>query len=216
MTGIGDAGRRPVVAAFDFDGTLSTRDNVVPFLLRVAGATGAGHAVAETAARLAVRGRSAWTRDALKAEVVRRVFSGRDAAQIEALAHAYAAEITARHLRAEALATAEWHRAQGHRLAIVSASFAVYLRPIAAALQFDAVLATELEVGPDGALTGHLDGDNVRAAEKVRRLNRWIDDQAYPQEPYVFAYGDSSGDRELWARSDRAVRLGRRAHLGTR
>jgi hypothetical protein len=31
----------------------------------------------------------------------------------------------------------------------------------------------------------------------------------------VFAYGDSSGDRELWARADRAVRLGRRAHRGT-
>ena len=86
----------------------------------------------------------------------------------------FAADVIARHLRAEAVERADWHRTQGHRLVIVSASLAVYLRPIAEHLRFDAVLATELEVGDDGRLTGAIDGANVRGAEKARRLDAWL------------------------------------------
>jgi phosphatidylglycerophosphatase C len=204
-------GSGEAVAAFDFDGTLSTRDNVVPFLRLVAGGvTSAARTLAETAAGLAARGPSGWNREALKSEVVARVFAGRSAREVDVLAHGFAADITARHLRAEAIARADWHRGQGHRLVIVSASFANYLRPVAAELGFDAVLATELEVGDDGTLTGRLAGPNVRGPEKARRLDQWLGNEP----AYVFAYGDSSGDRELWARADRAVRMGRRAHRG--
>ena len=80
----------------------------------------------------------------------------------------------ARHLRGEAVERADWHRTQGHRLVIVSASLAAYLRPIAERLRFDAVLATELEVGDDGRLTGRMDGANVRGPEKARRLDEWL------------------------------------------
>ncbi len=81
---------------------------------------------------------------------------------------------------------------------IVSASLADYLRPIAEHLRFDAVLATELEIGDDGRLTGP-SGANVRGAEKARRLDEWLAGAT----PFVWAYGDSSGDNELWARADR-------------
>ena len=97
----------------------------------------------------------------------------------------------------------------------VSASLATYLRPIAEHLRFDAVLATELEVGDDGRLTGRMCGENVRGPEKARRLDAWIAEELAGAAPFVWAYGDSSGDKELWARADRAVRLGRRAHQGT-
>jgi phosphatidylglycerophosphatase C len=207
--------RGGAVAAFDFDGTLSTRDNVVPFLRLVAGGTtAAARTLVETGARLASRGPSAWNRDALKSEVVAGVFAGRPVHEVDAIARTFAAAITARHLRAEALSRADWHRAQGHRLVIVSASFATYLRPVAEELGFDAVLATELERGDDGMLTGRLDGPNVRGQEKARRLDEWLGHQLGDEHAYVFAYGDSSGDRELWARADRSVRLGRRAHRG--
>jgi HAD superfamily phosphoserine phosphatase-like hydrolase len=97
---------------------------------------------------------------------------------------------------------------------IISASLGAYLRPIAEHLQFDDVLATELEVSDDGRLTGRMVGANVRGPEKARRLDAWIADACADPKPFVWAYGDSSGDRELWARADRAVRLGKRAHRG--
>ena len=200
-----------VVAAFDFDGTLSSRDNVVPFLRWVAGTRATAEAFTAAAANLGRAGRTRWTRDEMKAELVRRLLGGRYAAEIDAVARAFGEEILQRRLRSEAVERADWHRTQGHRLVIVSASFGAYLRPVAERLRFDAVLATELEVGDDGCLTGRLAGANVRGAEKARRLDEWLEGST----AFIWAYGDSSGDRELWARADRAVRLGRRAHRGT-
>jgi phosphatidylglycerophosphatase C len=206
--------RGDVVAAFDFDGTLSDRDNVLPFLRRVAGTAETAQAFAATAAHLARAGRRHWSRDDVKAEVVRRLLAGREADAVETSARGFAADVVGRHLRASAVELADWHRTQGHRLVIVSASFAVYLRPIADRLRFDAVLATEFEV-EDGRLTGRLEGANVRGPEKARRLEAWLDATFDGRPAFLWAYGDSSGDRELWARADRAVRLGRRSHRGT-
>lgn len=195
-----------VVAAFDFDGTLSTRDNLVPFLCRVAGTGAVLRTLAASGARLSGRGRGSWSRNALKSEVVRRLLTGFDADRLEALGRAFAFEILRRHLRADAVERVDWHRTQGHRLVIVTASFGVYVRPVAEQLRFDAVIATELEVGDDTRLTGRLVGGNVRGPEKARRLEEWLDNA----RAYVWAYGDSAGDRELLARADHPVRLTRR------
>ncbi len=204
-----------VVAAFDFDGTLSRRDNVVPFLRSVAGSAATARAFAATAAHLGRQSRSHWSRDRVKGELVQQLLGGRAAADVERSGRGFAADVVAHHLRAEAVERAGWHRAHGHRLVIVSASFGVYLQPVADRLGFDAVLATELEVADDGRLTGRLHGANVRGPEKVRRLDEWLDRTLGGKPSFVWAYGDSSGDRDLWACADRAVRLGRRAHRGT-
>ena len=130
----------------------------------------------------------------MKAEILEQLVGGRDAADLDDTARTFAADVVARHLRAEAIERADWHRTQGHRLVIVSASLACYLRPIAQHLRFDAVLATELEVGTDGRLTGRMDGENVRGPEKARRLDAWIARECPGTSPFVWAYGDSSGD----------------------
>jgi len=210
-----DPANTDVVVAFDFDGTLSHRDNFVPFLLRFAGAPAAARGFAVGAFHVATQGRARWTRNELKAAVLHELVAGRDAADLDDTARAFADEIIRDHLDADALERVEWHRQQGHRLVIVSASLGAYLRPVAEHLHFDDVLATELEVGDDGRLTGRMLGANVRGPEKARRLDEWIDTTFPSTSPFVWAYGDSSGDKELWARADRAVRLGRHAHRGT-
>jgi phosphatidylglycerophosphatase C len=203
------------VAAFDFDGTLSTRDNFVPFLIRLAGLPATARAFATAGFGVVTGGRSTWrmanVRDDVKVSLLHQLVGGRDAADLDDTARVFARDVLARHMRAEAVSRVDWHRDQGHRLVIVSASLAAYLRPIADELGFDAVLATELEVDDDGRLTGAIAGNNVRGPEKARLLDAWLDGT----RPFVFAYGDSSGDKELWARANRAVRLGRHAHKGT-
>jgi len=188
------------IAAFDFDKTLSSRDNVVPFLARVAG-RGALLGALVTATPNLVRRR----RNAVKAHLVRELLADRSEADVQAVADDFARELVADHLRPDVIARAEWHRTQGHERVVVSASFACYLQPVAEYLGFDAALATELAVAPDGRLTGALRGANVRGAEKARRLDEWIADRPAT----VWAYGDSRGDRELFARADHVVRVGR-------
>ena len=195
-----------VVAAFDFDGTLSTRDNVVPFLRAAVGLPRLAGALAVTTPRLVVAAIADRRRDAAKAAVVRRTLAGYDAEELTEVAERFAERVLRRHLRSEAVERARWHRSQGHKLVIVSASFAVYLEPIGAQLGFDAALGTDLEVGADGRLTGELAGPNVRRDEKVRRLDRWLGDRP----AFVWAYGDSKGDTELFERADRPVRVGSR------
>ena len=152
------------VAAFDFDGTLSTRDNFVPFLRRVAGTTAVTRAMATSTARLARSPRATWSRDEMKALVLHDLFAGYDGEALDEIGRGFAFEIIQRHLAPDMVQRADWHRTQGHALVIVSASLGVYLRPIAEHLRFDSVLCTELEVGADGVLTGEIDG-----AERARR-----------------------------------------------
>jgi phosphatidylglycerophosphatase C len=195
-----------VVTAWDFDGTLSTRDNVLPFLRHAVGNATLARALSATAPRIALAAVRDDERNAAKAALLRRVFAGYDAERFERQAHDFAAIVIARFLRSDAVERAAWHRDQGHELVVVSASLRSYLLPIAEHLGFDAVLATELVID-DGRLTGELRGANVRGAEKARRLDEWLAETG--SGAYVWAYGDSNGDRELLERADQSIRVGR-------
>ena len=192
------------VAAFDFDGTLSTRDNFLPYLRIVAGharprARDRGGGAGAGASR-----RDPSQRDVAKAILVRRTLAGRSEPYLRDVGTRYARLVVARHLAPDAMARFEQHRADGHDIVLVSASLHVYLDPIAELLGADAVLATALEVDADGRCTGEIVGANVRGIEKVRRLDAWLDG---PRMSSVHAYGDSSGDDELLARAHHGIRV---------
>jgi len=193
------------VAAFDFDGTLSSRDNVIPFLRRVSGNVAVGRALAIAVPFLAV-GR----RNRAKRILLARTLRGVPAEDVNRIGEGFAADVVRSHLRDDVVARAAWHRAQGHELVIVSASLLPYLDPIGRRLRLDAVLGTAIEVDAHGRCTGRLAGMNVRGKEKVRRLDAWLG-----SEPaIVWAYGNSPGDRALLARADHGVRVTRKRLRG--
>jgi phosphatidylglycerophosphatase C len=196
-----------IVAAFDLDRTLTRRDTLAPFLLRATGRTATGRAVLTLSLKLALGLTGDSRRDAAKEALLVRLLAGRDLATLSAVAEAFAREVIASHLRPDTLAWLEWHRTQGHHVVIVSASPELYVAPLGRRLGVD-VLATRLEVGSDGRLTGRLAGRNCRGAEKALRLREHLG--AAPVT--LYAYGDSRGDRELLAMAQTAVRV-RRAPL---
>lgn len=196
------------VAAFDFDGTLARGDSLIPFLVALCGRrrVAAALAVHGPAIAWAVAGRG--SRDRAKARFVSVLLAGRAAAEAAAVGSVFAQRVIDRRLRPDTLERMAWHRGQGHELVLVSASLDVYLGPLATALGFDAVLATALEVGADGLLTGRLLGANVRGPEKAARLTAWLGPDAHDVE--LWAYGDSSGDRDLFALATSAFLVRRR------
>jgi len=143
-------------------------------------------------------------RDAAKVALVGRLLRGVSADELAAQGERYASHL-ARRLRPDMVERLEWHRGQGHEIVIVSASLAVYLEPLGRDLGATAMLATGLEVGPDGRLTGRLQGANVRGPEKVARLKAFLAGETCE----LWAYGDSTGDRELLALADHPYRISR-------
>jgi phosphatidylglycerophosphatase C len=191
------------VAAFDFDGTLTRRDTLVPFLARLTSWSAIGAATAR------VVGAGHVHRESVKRELIRFAVGGRSKGEVEAAARAYSIDVRSR-LRAPLVAQVAWHRDLGHELVVISASLRIYVEPVARTLGFDDVLAVELEEDEDGTLTGELEGANVRGPEKVVRLEGWLGDR----RPRLWAYGDSRGDRELLRLADHPVALTRRVERG--
>lgn len=203
MTGV--AGQQAVIAAFDFDGTLTKRDSVVPFLRRFLWRPQAMVGILrQTPAGLVALTRR--DRDALRLAATAALLRGIPAAVVEQQAAAFSGEIVSSRLRPDTIERLKWHRSLGHRVVVVSASYDSYLLHVAEHLGVEAVLSTRLEVGPDDLCTGQLDGANCRGPEKVRRLHEWLRAQGLCRaDVTVWAYGDSNGDRELLADADHPV-----------
>ncbi len=194
----GSSTARRVVAAFDVDGTLVPGDSLLPFVWRHVGRRRFLLASARHGLRVGLAtGAGIGSRDAAKARFVSTALRRQIEADLIEAGRRYAEDL-AKRAHPAALARVEWHRRRGDELVMISASLTLYLQPLADRLGFDAVLATDLEPGVGGRLSGALLGANVRGPEKVARLERWLDGA----DCELWAYGDSAGDRELLARAD--------------
>jgi phosphatidylglycerophosphatase C len=193
------------IAAFDFDGTMTRRDTLVPFLVTIAGRGAVAAALAAESPRLAYAVTGRGDRDEAKIRVLRRVLAGREHADVVAAGRAFGAELARSAISAEARDRLAWHRRAGHEIAIVSASLDVYLDEVAQRLGVGHVLCTALEVGVDGRCTGGLRGRNCRGAEKVARLQKLFDGE----DVELWAYGNRGGDEQMLALAHHPVRVRR-------
>jgi HAD superfamily hydrolase (TIGR01490 family) len=200
------------VAAFDFDGTLVAGDSFLPFLVRLRGARPVARQFVVSTVGVGLAGGLRLDRDASKADLVARLLTGYPAARLAEEGETFGRHLVGR-IRSSMRTRLEWHRARGHRLLLVSASPGCYLEPFGRCLELDAVLATQFEVGPDGRLTGRLEGANCRGVEKATRVRAWLDEHLVGAVPEVWAYGDSAGDRELLGLADHPRRIRRRDQL---
>lgn len=194
-----------VVAAFDVDGTLTKRDCVVPFLMRVAGRRRVLSASLRHPVLLLATAIGRGDRDRLKELVVGRLVQGRQRAALDDEGETFAREVVSRWLRPDTMDRLRWHRDRGHSVVLVSASLRPYLEPLASQVigGVEAVLCTDVESSADGVCTGRLLGGNCRGPEKSHRLRTWLAGRSAT----IWAYGDSAGDAELLAMADHAVRV---------
>jgi phosphatidylglycerophosphatase C len=207
------------VAAFDFDGTLTTGGSLVPFLVSLRGFWPVLRTVTILSLKLLrsalVGGAAA---DDAKEQLFTRLLGGLPMELVNDRSVPFAERHLARHLRQDARLRLQWHQSQGHHVVIVSASPECYVRRAGELLGVDGVLATRLAVGGGGLLTGGYEGKNCRGAEKYARLVVHLrahgllgggDDQ-----PELWAYGNSRGDLRLLLAADHGVDAGLLGPLG--
>lgn len=191
---------KPVVAVFDFDGTLTYRDTLSRFLLHVLGyPVLIRHALA-LSPTLAGYGLGIIRNDVAKEKVLMRCVGGMDMNALQQKGESFAVDVLPGLLRKIAMQRLAWHQQQGHRCIVISASLELYVRPWALKAGFDEVIATQLET-QHGRVTGRLNGANCFGIEKAQRLDRLLGTR---QGYTVYAYGDSRGDKELLAYADYA------------
>lgn len=183
---------KKIVAAFDFDVTITTKDTFVPFLYWAFGRVTVYKAFIKLLPEAIKVGLKRSTRDRFKEKIVDQLFASKSAQQLRVLGAGYASSFPPL-IRKKASDRIKWHKEQGHRLVMVSASLDLYLEKAAKDLGFDDLLCTRLEEQQE-IFTGKLLGANCRCQEKVNQLERLLGDLS---EYEIYAYGDSAGDKQL-------------------
>lgn len=190
----------PVVAVFDFDGTITRSDSLRDFVLYVVGRRRFVAGVIRALPWLIGMQVGVCNRASAKAHFLAATIGGRRQRELEDMAQHYASHKLLSLIRHEMTARVKEHKDLGHRVVLISASPSLYLKYWAKDAGFNAVLATELEF-LNGRFSGRLASQNCWGAQKVQRLQQWFDGDP-PQK--LYAYGDSRGDREMLAMADHA------------
>ena len=187
-----------IVAAFDFNGTLTKKDTFLPFALFVVGPARWLRGICTLISSVVLFIVRILSRQMLKERVIAEFIGGMTCGELELLGKEFAEEILPKLLKKRALEQLRWHQEQGHHVILVSASPELYLHPWAKIMGIEDVCASRLEVD-EGRVTGKLRGQNCRGAEKVRRLQELLGSEKSYE---LYAYGDSPGDRELLSYAD--------------
>jgi phosphatidylglycerophosphatase C len=205
---------KTVVVAFDFDGTLTRRDTLGPFLIRILGWPKFLRALFLSAPWLAAYVLLLTSNHQAKARLLKVSLAGLSQEQAQRHAEDFVHRYLPTQWQISAMRQLVQHQHQGHRCVIVSASPSVYMHAVAASLGADAVLCTEMEV-QNGRYTGYMATPNCHGEQKVHRLRVWLrETQRDGIMPELYAYGDSRGDLPLLEMANHAWYRGKRWRRG--
>lgn len=188
---------KTIVAAFDFDGTLTWRDTFMPFLARGLGWPRFVLALLQCSPWLAGYVLRLVPNDVAKQKLMRLTLKGRSTAEMDAWTTRWLERDFPGQLRPQAMAQLAAHQRAGHCCVMVSASPDIYLPRVAAHLGFDGLICTEMAVN-GGRLTGLMRTPNCYGEQKVLRLRTWMLERFGADAAVTLhAYGDTAGDKPM-------------------
>ncbi|ERJ69997.1 HAD-IB family hydrolase [Porphyromonas gingivalis] len=182
---------RPI-AIFDFDGTLTRCDSLLPFLRQAQPVILFWLRLPFYLAMWMCYKLRLAPADRTKAAILSTVLKGKREVECRAMGQRFVPAIESL-LRPEALRCLEWHRSEGHRLVLLTASLLPCVEPWAEKTGFHTVIATLPEI-KSGILTGRFEGNNCKGKEKIHRMDRAL---PHWRDSISYGYGDSPSDRPL-------------------
>jgi phosphatidylglycerophosphatase C len=181
-----------VIAAFDFDGTITTKDTLFDFIQYSFGWPKFIIGMLLFLPTFTSYLLNNISNSEAKEKLFSIFFKGFEFEDFQKLGENYKEKIS-QILNNDAIEKINWHKKEGHKLIIISASIENWIEPWAKEFGFEIILATKAEF-KEGKLTGKFSSKNCHGVEKVNRLlAEFPDRKAYK----LYAYGDSSGDSEL-------------------
>ena len=182
------------IYAFDFDGTLTTRDTLLVFIRYACGTRAFLLGFLRYAHQLVLMKLGFYPNWKAKQHIFSYFFKGIDLEAFNTLCRQFAAD-NRQLLRPEGHQLIAQAQAEGADVLIVSASIDNWVQPFFPEVT---VLGTQIEV-IDGRLTGRFLTKNCYGQEKVNRILALYPDRS---SYHLTAYGDSRGDKELLAFAD--------------
>lgn len=198
------ADRPEVVAIFDLDCTITSKDTYPAFLLSVLRKRPGCWVRATTLPLplglhvLGLRSNS-W----LKETFLRAIAGGATREQVDRWVKAFLSQFLQSSIRPGARRAIREHKKSGHRLIIATASFDFYVGEIGRRLGFDEVISTRAQWDRDGRLSGTIAGVNCHGPAKLDLLTRHLSQQA--SLSHTVAYSDHHSDLPLLRWVDRPV-----------
>lgn len=182
-----------IIAAFDFDGTITKRDSIIHLIRWKFGTLKFLVALIRFAPSLVLYKLGLEDNATSKSRIFSFFFKGMSLDEFNRLCLDFANRELPAIVREPALRKLRWHKDQGHTVVVVSASFSNWLSPWSEQHGVDRLFSSELEI-TDGKLTGKIKS-NCYGLEKVNQIKN-----AYPEREdyHLIAYGDSEGDRALF------------------
>ena len=180
------------LALFDFDGTLTIKDSFLEILKYHRGNSGFWAKMFLLSPILIAFKLGFFPNFKAKEKVFKSFFGGMNQADFQELCDSFANHQLPKIIREEAIKKLRFHQQEGHRVIVVSASAENWLSLWCMQHGVE-LLGTRLEVINE-KITGQIDGKNCHGPEKVNRIRDFLDPSEYES---IYAYGDSSGDKEM-------------------
>lgn len=180
------------LAIFDFDGTISNKDSFEDFIFFTHGFTKTVLGILINSPILVFFLLKIISNEKAKQKIFNYFYGGWEADRFNTLATQYAQQCLPKILRPKALERLAWHKREGHKIVVVSASFENYLNVWCKNMGID-LIATQIEI-KESKLTGQFASPNCYGDEKIRRINAIYNLKDFST---IYAYGDSRGDLPL-------------------
>lgn len=181
------------IAVFDFDGTLTSRDTLPDFIRFVFGGRRMVQGFMLFAPQIVLMKLHLMSNHAVKERLLRYFFGGMMQSELERYGRDYAERAMAL-LRDDVRCEFDAHVKNGDDVYVVSASLEEWVRPVCMKIGAKSVIGTRFDTK-----SGRYASPNCYGAEKVRRFR-----EVEPERDtyHLKAYGDSRGDKEMFAFAD--------------
>jgi phosphatidylglycerophosphatase C len=179
------------IAIFDLDGTLTTRDTFVAYLVSFGRRHRKGAALVSMPFRIAGYLLKMLRDDQLKEQLLQSFFFDVSRDVIQEHTDWFVQNWLPTKLHPIGQRFLKQHQAQGHRVVLLSASPDLYVPAIAKNLNIPECVCTQVEF-QDERCIGKLIGDNCKGSRKLEAIKRHLGYDLAPDESY--AYGDSKHD----------------------
>ena len=180
------------IALFDFDGTITTDDSLLKFIRFVVGDRRFLLGLVVLSPMLVLYKLKLIPNYKAKQYMLSWFFKGMSKDAFLKVANEYSLVHIDKILRPKAIEKINWHKNQGHKVVVVSASIECWLRPWCEKNGLE-LIATKLEI-KDDIVTGKLLSKNCYGVEKVNRIKEIYNLKDFE---YIYSYGDSSGDKQM-------------------